>query len=83
MCKCKYMTCMERQGDWGVPGLGELAFYVRGPAANTVKKMRKLKTSERAGKGGDLVTFSVMPLNLARMLKRGTWGMMSCSFSSL
>jgi hypothetical protein len=44
MCKCKYMTCMERQGDWGVPGLGELAFYVRGPAANTMKKMRKLKT---------------------------------------
>ncbi|KAG7223499.1 hypothetical protein INR49_015492, partial [Caranx melampygus] len=28
-------------------------------------------------------TFSVLPLNLPRMLKRGTCGIMSCSFSSL
>lgn len=28
-------------------------------------------------------TFSVLPLNLPRMLKRGTCGMISCSFSSL
>lgn len=28
-------------------------------------------------------TFSVLPLNLLRILNRGTWGMMSCSFSSL
>lgn len=30
-----------------------------------------------------LCTFSVLPLNLARMLNRGTCGMISCSFSSL
>lgn len=32
---------------------------------------------------GEIVTFSVLPLNFPRMLKRGTCGIISCSFSSL
>lgn len=51
---------------------------------NGVQTLAKLLcTRDMLNHWWTVVTFSVLPLNLPRMLKRGTCGMISCSFSSL